>query len=66
VSSSSLLEATRLLLTYSTDNASLLKLLSLMAEAKEVEEAAAAEAEFHILGGWLCCVLFLCGVRVSC
>ena len=29
------------------------------------EEAAAAEAEFYILGDWLCCcVLFLCGMRV--
>ncbi len=53
-------------LTSSFDDTSLSELPLLMAAAKEAEEAAAVEAEFHILGGWLCCVLFFCGVRVSC
>ncbi len=62
-SSSSSLEMTRSPLTSSSDDTSLSQLPSSMTAAKEAEEAAAAEAEFHILGIWLCCVLFLCDVR---
>ncbi len=56
-SSSPSLEATRSPLTSSSDDTSSSELPSSMAAAKEAKEAAAAEAEFHILRGWLCCVL---------